>query len=212
MRESGYMKESTYLGLINRIALILQGGLLVGIVSQLTTGVHAEETQLVFRAGAATSNITPPLGELIVGGWQAYPATSVHDELHARCLVLDDGRAKLAIVLCDNVGIPVEVFDLAKQQLQDTIDLPPSHALRASTHTHSAVSARSPSEQVRGRELSDYQKFLARRISDGVRRAVANLEPAQIAWGGIFCSGTCQEFWFQSKVERPKVLATSAAA
>ena len=46
----------------------------------------------VFRAGAAMSNITPPLGELIVGGFEPYPARHVHDELHARCLVLDDGR------------------------------------------------------------------------------------------------------------------------
>lgn len=91
-------------------------GLLVGIASQLPTTVQAEESPPVCRAGAAISNITPPLGELIVGGWQAYPATNVHDELHARCLVLDDGKTKLAIVLCDNVGIPVEVFDLAKQK------------------------------------------------------------------------------------------------
>ena len=47
----------------------------------------------VFRAGAATSNITPPLGQPLAGGWSAPPATHVHDELHARCLVLDDPRS-----------------------------------------------------------------------------------------------------------------------
>ena len=35
------------------------------------------------QAGAATSNITPPLGELIVGGFTPLPADEVHDELHA---------------------------------------------------------------------------------------------------------------------------------
>ena len=34
-------------------------------------------------------------------------------------------------------------------------------------------------------ELSDYQQFLARRIADGVRRAVNNLEPARIGWGAV---------------------------
>ena len=29
----------------------------------------------IFRAGAAASNITPPLGALIVGGWKPVPAT-----------------------------------------------------------------------------------------------------------------------------------------
>ena len=32
-----------------------------------------------FLAGAAASNITPPLGKPIVGGWSPKPATHVHD-------------------------------------------------------------------------------------------------------------------------------------
>jgi hypothetical protein len=154
---------------------------LLGIESR----VPAQDAMPVFRAGAATSNITPPLGELIVGGWQPIPATNIHDELHARCLVLDDGNVKLAFVLCDNVGIPVEVFDQAKQQVHEAIGLPPSHLLMASTHTHSATTARGPCKVIRETELTDYQKFLAQRISDGVRRAMEQLEPARIAWGKV---------------------------
>ncbi len=45
-----------------------------------------ETTAKVFRAGAATSNITPPLGTLRVGSFAPYPTVHVHDELHARCL------------------------------------------------------------------------------------------------------------------------------
>ncbi len=48
------------------------------------------------RAGAATSNITPPLGIEINGGTAPVIATHVHDELHARALVLDDGSTRLA--------------------------------------------------------------------------------------------------------------------
>src|SRR3990167_9739787 len=109
----------------------------------------AEDAKPVLRAGAATSNITPPLGELIVGGWQPLPAEHIHDELHARCLVLDDGRVKLVLVVCDNVGIPVEVFDEAKRQLHDATDLPTTHMLMAATHTHSATTARGPCKVIR---------------------------------------------------------------
>jgi neutral ceramidase len=161
--------------------------LMIGIVFLLgrESRVLAEDAKPVFRAGAATSNITPPLGELIVGGWQPIPATNVHDELHARCLVLDDGKVKLAIVLCDNVGIPVEVYDLAKRQVHETTGFPASHLLMAATHTHSATTARGPLKTFVETELTDYQKFVARRISDGVRRALAQLEPARIGWGKI---------------------------
>jgi neutral ceramidase len=56
-------------------------------------------------AGAATSNITPELGSEVVGGFLPFPCTHIHDELHARCLVLDDGQNKLALVVCDLLGM-----------------------------------------------------------------------------------------------------------
>jgi neutral ceramidase len=145
----------------------------------------AQEEEKVFRAGAATSNITPPLGEPIVGGWVPIPATNVHDELHARCLVLDDGETKLAIVLVDSVGVPREVYDQAKSWIEEETGIPRSHVLTAATHTHSATSSRTENRMVVAKELNWYQQFLARRIADGVRRALNHLEPARIGWGGV---------------------------
>ena len=66
-----------------------------------------------FRAGAATSNITPPLGLPIIGGFSPAPSTHVHDDLHARCLALDDGTTKLALVVCDLLGVHKIVSDEA---------------------------------------------------------------------------------------------------
>ena len=63
-----------------------------------------------------TSNITPPLGVPIVGGFLPYPATHVHDELHARCLVLDDGTTKLVLVICDLLGIDRHAGRLARRR------------------------------------------------------------------------------------------------
>lgn len=138
-----------------------------------------------FQAGAAASNITPPLGSPIVGGWEPIPARNVHDELYAKCLVLDDGSTRLAFVLCDNVGIPREVFDAARTIVEEETGIPADHLLMASTHTHSAASARGPSKVLIEDELTDYQQFIARRIGDGVRRAIVNLEPARVAWGSV---------------------------
>ena len=57
--------------------------LLVGLA------VHAADPKpRRLLAGAATSNITPEIGAIIVGGFDPFPATHIHDELHARCLVL----------------------------------------------------------------------------------------------------------------------------
>lgn len=148
----------------------------------------ASAQQQVFRAGAAMSNITPPLGEGIVGNFgNPPPAEHIHDQLHARCLVFDDGETKLVFAIVDNVGINREVFDEAKRLIHEATGLPTAHMLMASTHTHSATSASGTGTKRRGwkygEPLDEYQAFVARRIADGVRTALNNLAPARIGWG-----------------------------
>jgi hypothetical protein len=101
-----------------------------------------EESRPGLRAGAAASNVTPFLGEPIVGNWDSPPAAHIHDELHARCLALDDGRTRLLFVVCDNVGVSREVFDEARGMIEKETGVPGAHVLLSSTHTHSATSAR----------------------------------------------------------------------
>ncbi len=136
-----------------------------------------------FRAGAATSNITPPLGSPIVGGFVPFPATHVHDELHARCLVLDDGSTKLVFVVCDLLGIDRLVSAEARAILQQDLGIPKENVLISATHTHSAASAIGKSPFVINDSMDDYQRFVARRIVDGVKRAHNLLRPAQIGFG-----------------------------
>jgi hypothetical protein len=54
-----------------------------------------------------------------VGGWGSPPAAHIHDELYARCLVLDDGRTRLVFMLVDSLGMSREVFDAAKGIIQE---------------------------------------------------------------------------------------------
>lgn len=166
---------------VARIMSLLTVGLAAGLAVQAQTGPKQ------FRAGAATSNVTPFLGSGIVGNWGVPPATHIHDELHARCLALDDGETRLVFAIVDNVGIVREVFDEAKRLIHESTGIPKEHMLMSSTHTHSATSAGGEGEKRRGynhgEPLDEYQQFLARRIADGVRVAINNLEPARIGWG-----------------------------
>ncbi|WP_435021144.1 hypothetical protein TA3x_002208 [Tundrisphaera sp. TA3] len=157
---------------------------LLTIVSVLAAH-PARGEEKVFRAGAATSNITPPLGQLIIGNFGTPVATHVHDELHARCVVLDDGTNILAFAICDNLGIGRPVLDEARRLVREEIGIPEAHLLLASTHTHSATSAGWISLPDPGKEMTDYHRFVARRIADGIRRAWNNREPAEIGWGSV---------------------------
>lgn len=148
-----------------------------------TTANYMFGNNSVFQAGAAKSNITPlmdvPLDGVISKNG---PATDVHDELFARCLVLDDGHKKLAIAVVDNTMISNEIIDRAKNMIHDHIGIPPEQVLISATHSHStprAVNELLPESKPH----RDYLNYLSIRISEGVRRAANNLAPAQIGWG-----------------------------
>src|SRR5688572_7254886 len=82
-----------------------------------------------FRAGAATSNITPELGMPIAGGFIPPPARHVHDELHARCLVLDDGTTKVAMVVCDLTGMHRSISREARRLIQESTGIPTENVM-----------------------------------------------------------------------------------
>jgi hypothetical protein len=154
--------------------------LFLGLCLFITSADAQPVSKRLFRAGAATSNITPPLGTSINGNMQDVKATHIHDELHARCLALDDGATKLVFVVCDSCMIPREVFDAAKKMVTDATGLPSENMMMSATHTHSAGTSGSVFQSEAD---LPYRDFLAHRIADGVRCALNNLQPARIGWG-----------------------------
>jgi neutral ceramidase len=153
------------------------------------------------QAGAATSNITPDIGGFVVGGFSPFPSTHIHDELHARCLVLDDGQQRLAIVVCDLLGAARQMFDESARLVEKECGIPRSRVLMSCTHTHSASSALSENRyDSLSMELSAYQRFVARRIADGVRRAVNLLQPAEIGFASAQVPGQVfNRRWFMKE-------------
>jgi hypothetical protein len=143
-----------------------------------------------FKAGAASVNITPPLGTVINGNMRPVIAENVHDELHARALALTDGKTTLAFVVVDNCVIPREVFDEAKAILARELELPAANVMMSSTHSHSCGSVQ---EAYLTPASEPYRAQLPRYLADAVRRAMRNFAPARVAWGSgslpqhVFC-------------------------
>jgi neutral ceramidase len=136
-----------------------------------------------FRAGAATADITPQQGVLLDGPISKNgPVTGVHDRLHARALVLDDGNTRLGIVICDACMIGRDVFDQARKLIADKSTINPGSILMAATHTHAAVRA----THIGTGKLDDaYHQQLAHGIAQAVLAAEKNLAPAQLAHGSF---------------------------
>ncbi len=150
--------------------------LLLAIVASTVFGQDAK----VFRAGAAKLDITPPLGCSLAGHMADRRATYVHDALHARSLVMDDGSTKVAIVVCDVIAIAQKDVSEAKRLIAEQTGIPPECVLIAATHTHTGPT---PVPCFQSDPDPEYLDFLVTRIADSVRCAVNNLRPARVGWG-----------------------------
>lgn len=132
----------------------------------------------VLRAGAAAVDITPkdfPLN--MPGGFSPNPATSAHDPLHARAMVLDDGTTTVAMVVLDNLGAGPEVVDEAKEIASKATGIPTDKMLVSSTHTHTGP----PSNSKEGPAPAvAYRKVLVEGLADSIIKAHAALRPAAV--------------------------------
>ncbi len=134
-------------------------------------------TQL--RAGAATANLTAWLGTALCGGFGRRNADDVHDEIHAKALVLDNGETRVGLVVCDFVCMPRGIADAAKTQVAERCGIPPENLLVCATHTHSGPAIRTALGVT---EDSSYVAWAPAKIADAVQLAVNRLQPARIGW------------------------------
>ena len=144
-------------------------------------GRAAEAT--TFRAGAAVVDVTPrefPISML--GSFSDRKATSAHDPLEVRAIVLDDGRTRIAIAVCDNCVIPRELSDRAKKLASEQTGIPTERILVAATHTHSAPAVVALSDIPVD---AQYTKQLVAGIAEAIAGAASRLEPARVGWSVV---------------------------
>jgi len=138
----------------------------------------AEKDTPKLRAGAAEVDITPKQFPLNMPGlFRARMVERVHDPLYARALVLDDGETTLAMVVVDNIGVPQDVSDEAKDIASRECGIAVEKMLVASTHTHTAPHSnikQGPPPAVA------YRKLVVAGIADSIVRAHAALRPAGV--------------------------------
>ncbi len=149
------------------------------VLLQLAESSGVEPTKL-FKAGAHAMDITPekfPVDS--AGSMTPRLAELAHDPLHARCLVLDNGMMKLAMVVCDSCMIPREIFDAAKELASRETGIPTNQIVCSATHTHTAVTV-TPTFQ--SHVEGEYCEFLKKQIAAGIILAHAQREPARIGW------------------------------
>ncbi len=131
-----------------------------------------------FRAGAYAIDVSPlQLPVIINGGMRQRTSDKIVDRLHARCLVLDDGTAKIVIAVVDSCMLPRELLDHAKSLASQATGIPTERMLISATHTHSAPAAMGCLGTDRD---ESYAAFLPDQIAKGTSDANRRLQPARV--------------------------------
>jgi hypothetical protein len=134
-----------------------------------------------FKAGAFAVDISPRvLPALRNGGFLEGVDDRVDDPLHARCLVLTDGKTKLAIAIVDSCMVPRDLCDAIKRRVEQKAGIPAQRILIAATHTHSAPSLMDYC--LGSRKDPAYAETFVPRVAEGIVRADSLLQEAEAGW------------------------------
>ena len=140
------------------------------------------------RAGAAKMVITPR-DSLPMGGyakyhhillWSLFPRrnSGVHDDIHARALVLDDGQTTLALVAVDLMAYYHHDVLAVRERVQAKTGRDDLQVMVAAIHIHSGPDTYG----VYGGVPQSYRTFTYEQCAEAVAQALAALRPAQVGF------------------------------
>jgi neutral ceramidase len=137
----------------------------------------------LLRAGLGKHTITPPLGIPLFGYIaRTHGAQSVHDDLEAKALVLDDGETKWVLVSCDLLMLHPTTVAAIREGVKQATGIPAAQVMVCCAHTHSGPITFPPADHphLAGR-VNAYLDGLVSGTVSAVTRADRSLRPA--LWG-----------------------------
>ncbi|MCX6901868.1 MAG: hypothetical protein NT105_24565 [Verrucomicrobia bacterium] len=147
---------------MNRREFIAHSGSAVGSLALAGCGPVPPTKRTSLVVGAAKRRITPPLWVPYLtssGNGTHAPFQSVHDDLFARALVLDDGRDAIAVIAVDFIGYDNAILGPGRnftaelrRKVAASTTLKPDAVMLAATHSHSTPETigLTPFREVRG--------------------------------------------------------------
>ncbi len=115
------------------------------------------------KAGAAKVDITPDKNDL--------PANSlgIHDPIHSRAIVMDNGVTRAALVSVEIAGMSEEQWKTITTRAESELGIPALNIMITCTHTHSAP-----------RLATD---VLVEKVFNSMKEAAGNLQEARMGYG-----------------------------
>jgi hypothetical protein len=141
-----------------------------------------------FAVGFSKVSLTPPEPAATAGYGKRLGKQykSIHDSVYVRCLVIDNGVRRVAIVSADLLIIPPSVTALLEQELPG-IDFSLDNTYLGATHSHNSIG--NWARGIPGVLYGSYKRSIVRFITDQIKisiyEAAKNLQPAVIKMDSV---------------------------
>jgi hypothetical protein len=140
------------------------------------------------RVGRGSSVLTPDKGVPLAGYYSTRFAAGVHDDLHAKAVVLEAGGSRVALVACDLIAMPAAVVEQARALAASQTRIPEANIMISATHSHTGplLMGGTARDAAFGGTLPSAQQYfrsLPARIAEAIVQAEKDLQPARMLSG-----------------------------
>lgn len=133
-------------------------------------------------AGISECNITPPLGVWMSGyAVRSSGATSVHDYLYARALVLDNGARRVVVVAADIIAFPPMCVARIREGIATQLHTTPDAIMLHASHTHGGPNL--GIYRCMGEPDRAYRDVFERMVIGAAVMAAQRLQPVHLSYG-----------------------------
>jgi len=180
-------------GMRKLLSVPILGLLVFGLSAVLSFGASGGPLQV----GAARVDITPASdAALPMGGYGARTQgfQRIHDHIYVRAIVLSDGSHQAALLAWELIFMPDPVWKELSQRISKELSIPAENLILAAVHDHSAPTlaamtasrppaSANPAGPTPSPATIAYTTKVENDAFEAVRRAQANLRPAQVGFG-----------------------------
>lgn len=132
------------------------------------------------QAGMARAVITPPVGTQLSGyGGRTSPSIGILDELYANALVLDDGTNRVALTVCDLIGLRIEIVNDIRDIIFEQTGIAHDNIMITCIHNHCGPNLKAAQQS--------YVETLKYNIAGAVTAACNSLKPARVGVNSAEC-------------------------
>src|SRR5947207_13195275 len=168
--------------------IIRQIAFLISVVFAGTSSSWAQESD--WKVGLARVKITPRQRVFMAGyASRNKPYESVHDDLYAKALVLEDkSGARAVLITSDLIGFAAEIATPLRERIAEKTGVPAKSVLINSSHTHTGPTLsldptpREGKSQADATRTVEYTNSLSSKIVEMSAEASGKLQPAKLSW------------------------------